>query len=105
MTEEDKYEKMTDEDFDRILKDIVSRMSADHILSYGDVNAFLREELNNEVLTAWEREQSAKSDQVERDMHLFGEVVRSVSPTRTWTLSYSTPSSSATICASTETIP
>ena len=51
------YSKMTDEDFDRILHNIVSEMSTGDILSYGDINMILREELNNEVLQRWEEEQ------------------------------------------------
>lgn len=52
-----KYDAMTNEDFDRILEELVSKMTAGEILSYGDVNMILREELNNDVLTAWENEQ------------------------------------------------
>ena len=33
----------------------VGEMSAAQILSYGDVNMILREELNNDVLTRWEQ--------------------------------------------------
>lgn len=50
------YSKMSEEDFDEILESIVRNMSAASILGYGDVYAILREELNNEVLEAWERE-------------------------------------------------
>lgn len=48
------YSQMTDKKFDSILRELVENMSAAQILSYGDVNAFLREELNNEVLSVWE---------------------------------------------------
>lgn len=48
------YSSMTDEDFDSILEELVGKMSAGQILSYGDVNALLREELNNDVLSTWE---------------------------------------------------
>ena len=50
------YTKMTDADFDRLLEKRVSNMTASEILSYGDVNMFFREELNNEILTDWEEE-------------------------------------------------
>lgn len=49
------YSKLNNEQFDSILESIVSKMSASQILSYGDVYSTLREELNNEVLEAWER--------------------------------------------------
>lgn len=51
------YSKMTDADFDRILEEVVSEMSAAQILAISAVNSILREELNNEVLTRWEGEQ------------------------------------------------
>ena len=73
--EDDKYKDMTNEDFNRILKDIVSKLTADQILAYGEVGAILSEELNNDVLTAWEQEQSAISCLKERDVILFGEVI------------------------------
>jgi hypothetical protein len=47
------YSKMTDEEFDAILLELVEKMSAAEILSYGDVNTILREELNNDVLSEW----------------------------------------------------
>jgi len=51
------YSKCTNEDFDRILGEIVEGMTAAQILSYSEVSAILREELNNAVLDEWEREQ------------------------------------------------
>jgi hypothetical protein len=48
---------ITDDEFDDILHDLVAKMSASTILSYGDVYVILREELNNEVLEVWERRQ------------------------------------------------
>lgn len=50
------YSKMTDDDFNGILEDLVAKMSACEILAIGDVNAILREELNNEVLEVWEQQ-------------------------------------------------
>lgn len=55
-----KYQNMTDQDFDTILEQIVSKMSASQILAIGDVNMILREELNNDVLNAWEFENPEK---------------------------------------------
>lgn len=49
------YDECTDEEFDVILAELVGKMSAKQILSYGDVNAELREELNNQVLDVWAR--------------------------------------------------
>jgi len=48
------YSTMTDDEFDAILAEIVSKLTPAQILSYGDVYAILREELNNEILTTWE---------------------------------------------------
>lgn len=52
--EEADYSSMTDEEFDKILEELVGQMTPAQILSYGEVNMILREELNNEVLTIWE---------------------------------------------------
>jgi len=59
------YSNVTDEDFDRILEEIVSEMSAGEILSYGDINMILREELNNEILQRWEEEQGDEDDELD----------------------------------------
>jgi hypothetical protein len=48
------YSEMTDDDFDRILENLVSNMTAEQILAIGDVNTILREELNNAVLEVWD---------------------------------------------------
>jgi len=50
------YSKMTETDFNRILESKVAKMTPTQILSYGEIYAFLREELNNEVLQTWEEE-------------------------------------------------
>lgn len=50
------YGTMTTEDFDRILLAMVAEMSAAQILAYGDVYTTLAEELNNDVLSAWDAE-------------------------------------------------
>lgn len=50
------YSKMTDEDFDEILESLVAGMTAGEILAIGDVNAILREELNNAALEVWEQQ-------------------------------------------------
>ena len=57
------YSKCTDEDFDRILTEVVGEMTADEILAYGDVNAILREELNNAILERWESEQGIDDEE------------------------------------------
>ena len=46
------YSKMTDEEFDLILEEIVNEEGA-NILTLGDVNALLREYFNNEILDTW----------------------------------------------------
>jgi hypothetical protein len=49
-----RYDNMTDEDFDEILEEIVGEMTPGGLLAIGGVNMILREDLNNEVLTRWE---------------------------------------------------
>ncbi|MFB6283782.1 MAG: hypothetical protein ABEK59_07605 [Halobacteria archaeon] len=44
------YSWLTDQQYDQLLEEVVSELSAKQILSYSEVNAVLREELNNEVL-------------------------------------------------------
>ena len=56
------YSKMTNEEFDDILKEIVHEMSAEEIFTYGEVNLILREELNNEILSRWETRQGVKDE-------------------------------------------
>ncbi len=49
--------QMSSEDFSTYLHAIVGKMSAGQILSYGNVYTELAEELNNEVIEAWEKDQ------------------------------------------------
>lgn len=56
------YSKMTDEDFDSILDELVTKMSVAEILAVPEVYMALREELNNEVLSVWEERQNAAED-------------------------------------------
>lgn len=49
---------ITDDDFHRILHNLLSEMSLEEILSYGEVHSFFAEELNNQVIKAWEQEAS-----------------------------------------------
>lgn len=55
------YSEMADTEFDEILTEIVSGMSAEQILGYGDVNMFFREEFNNQVLSLWEARNPEKA--------------------------------------------
>ena len=50
------YTSMTDQEFDALLLQIVRGLSAEQILSYGDVNMILREEFNDQVLDLWTEE-------------------------------------------------
>ena len=59
------YSACTYEDFDRILKDLVSELTVSELLSYGDVNMFFREEFNNEVLDRWAAEKGISEDEDE----------------------------------------
>lgn len=56
MTRSDLYAKMTDDDFDRILGEIVDAQPASALLSIPGVYEAVREEFNNDVLTRWEEE-------------------------------------------------
>ena len=47
------YSKATSEELFECLKELVSAMTIETLLSYGDVHTFLREELNNEILDRW----------------------------------------------------
>lgn len=53
-----KYEKMTSEDFDRLLGQVVSEYSPIQLLYMPGVYECLSEEFNNEVLARWEIEQT-----------------------------------------------
>lgn len=49
------YDSMTDDEFDAILCQIVDKKSASTWMTiYPGIYEILREELNNEVLSAWE---------------------------------------------------
>ena len=50
------YSSITTEEFDNILLAIVQEMSAEYLLTIGDIAATLSEELNNAVLARWENE-------------------------------------------------
>jgi ribonuclease HIII len=56
------YSKMTDEDFDRILAEIINENPASHLLLVPYVYEALYEAYNNEVLERWELEQAAKEE-------------------------------------------
>jgi len=57
-----RYDNMTDEDFDEILEEIVGEMTPGELLAIGAVNMILREDLNNEVLTRWEERNPVEDD-------------------------------------------
>ena len=52
-----KYDKMTHDDFDRILRDIVDQSPASYLLDVEGVYEIASEEYNDEVLERWEEEQ------------------------------------------------
>jgi uncharacterized protein YfbU (UPF0304 family) len=54
--EKDRYAEMTDDDFDRILGDLIEE-NAHTLLSIPGVYEATSENFNNEVLTRWEIEQ------------------------------------------------
>ena len=50
------YSKMTDADFDRILRDILKGMTGEQLLSIEGVYELVSEEFNNEILDRWAAE-------------------------------------------------
>lgn len=58
-----KYSKMTDEDFDEILKDVLEDVCTGELLSIPGIYEILAEEYNNEVLDRWERRQPHAEDE------------------------------------------
>lgn len=52
------YERMTNEEFDTILKDIVDELDIDQLFALPGFYEIVREEFNNEVLSEWERQNS-----------------------------------------------
>jgi len=60
-----KYDKMTHDDFDRILRDIVDQNPASYLLDVAGVYEIASEEYNNEVLERWEEEQDEDEDKSE----------------------------------------
>ena len=50
----DRYAKMTQEDFDTILEEIINKHPASHLLTVPGVYEVIREHYNNEVLEFWE---------------------------------------------------
>jgi len=64
MNKEPDYSKMTSEDFDNHFEMVVSRMSIRDIRNVSeDIDAILREELNNDVLASWRRENPPEEDE------------------------------------------
>ena len=66
------YSKMTQEDFDRVLLEIVGQMTPAQILVIPGVYEIVSEELNNDVLCAWEVEQEAEEDESGQDANRAG---------------------------------
>lgn len=58
-----KYDKMTNEDFDRILIEIVNEYGVANLLRIPGVWEIAAEHFNNEVLEQWETEQELDEDQ------------------------------------------
>jgi hypothetical protein len=64
------YSKMTQEEFDEILMEIISEMTPASIMAITGVGEILREELNNEVLERWEQK-SNSSETVGKSVFVF----------------------------------
>lgn len=52
-----KYDKMTQEDFDRILEEILSDYKGNQLLLIPGIYEVVSEHFNNDVLRQWEEEQ------------------------------------------------
>jgi hypothetical protein len=57
-----KFDKMTTEDFDRILTELVEQESAASLLQIPGVYEDLSDHFNNEVLQEWEEEQAEEAE-------------------------------------------
>jgi hypothetical protein len=59
-----RYDKMTTEDFDRLLADVIDREhpKASDLLTVPGIYEILSEHLNNAVLEAWDEEQASADD-------------------------------------------
>ena len=55
------YSKMTQEDFDRLLLDILSEIKASQMIHVPGFHEVASEEFNNEVLDRWSNEQEEAS--------------------------------------------
>lgn len=64
MAKRDRYAKMTDDDFDAILQNLVVER-AHSILSVPGVYEALKEEWNNDVLEIWEEDNPEPNDEDE----------------------------------------
>lgn len=56
------YSKLGNEKFDQLLLEEVKRLSAEEILAVPGVYEIMREEFNNAVLEAWEKEQQEEEE-------------------------------------------
>ena len=63
----DRYAKMTDLDFDRILADIVGRLTGPQILEVPGAYEAFSEHFNNEVLEIWEETHTEPEEDEEED--------------------------------------
>lgn len=61
MSEEPKYDAMTNEEFDQILRDMVYDLGTDWLLGLKDVWTTAAEELNNDILEQWADEHPDKA--------------------------------------------
>ena len=66
------YANITDEDFERILRDILRDMTGEQLISIFGIYEILSEEFNNDVLTMWEEEQGLKEEKT--SMEIVGHV-------------------------------
>ena len=58
-----KYSKMTDEEFDSILEEVLNEYRGNQLLDIPGVYEIMSEHFNNEVLSRWERRQPHAEDE------------------------------------------
>lgn len=61
------YDKMSTDDFDRLLAEVINKETPDTLLAIPGVYEVLAEHYNNEVLDAWQAEQDANGNGEDED--------------------------------------
>lgn len=57
-----KYSKLTQEEFERRLSEMIDRKAASYLLTIPGIYDILSEEYNNDILDEWEKDQAAEKE-------------------------------------------